>query len=503
MSTLKQTIFVFLISISCFAQENDSTEVSYKKRVLETSEIEFISSYYKQDGNHSAVSGGIGTEKLTDAAANVVLTIPLNADDVLTIDAGFSAYTSASSSNINPFFTDGSYVDNGTNTGASRRIANPTKTQNRDSYDDDDEYGTGTLRPLPYGSPWIESTGASRKDVLTALSANYSHSSDDRTLIWSTNLSVSREYDYQSFGFGGGVAKLSDDKNSEISIKASAYLDRWKAIYPTELHEYATYGIGFQNKGYFKDVTVYDQYGVESTNYLPLYFSAFDNEKRNSYSLSLSYSQVLTKNLQVSVFLDLLYQEGLLSTPYHRIYFADKANYYIGQKRYIPVYDTPNNKGVYRLADDVERLPGSRFKLPIGARLNYYINDLMVLRTYYRFYSDDWGLNSHTASIELPIKVSQSFTAYPMYRFYTQKAMDYFAPFEQHFSSQRYYTSDYDLSSFDSHQFGAGLSYTAVFSPFSIFKFGLKNVDFRYNHYTRSDNLEADIFTIAIKFVNQ
>lgn len=106
MFTLKQTIFVFLISISCFAQENDSTEVSYKKRVLETSEIEFISSYYKQDGNHSAVSGGIGTEKLTDAAANVILTIPLNADDVLTIDAGFSAYTSASSSNINPFFTD-------------------------------------------------------------------------------------------------------------------------------------------------------------------------------------------------------------------------------------------------------------------------------------------------------------------------------------------------------------------------------------------------------------
>lgn len=499
MYTIRKIILVFLLSISGFAQENDSTEVVYKRRILEASEIEFISSYYKQDGSHSAVSGGIGTEKLTDVASNIVLTIPLNADDVLTIDAGFSAYTSASSSNINPFFTDGSYVDNGNNTGASRGYAKNTKDLNRDS--DDDDYGT--IQPLPYGSPWIESTGASRKDVLTTLSANYSHSSDDRNLIWNANLSVSREYDYQSFGFGGGIAKLFNEKNSEISIKASAYLDKWKAIYPTELHEYAKYGFNFQNNGYFENVTVYDQYGLETSNYLPFYFSEFDNEKRNSYSLSLGFSQVLTKELQVSIFMDVLYQEGLLSTPYHRVYFADKANYYIGQKRYIPLYDTPQNKGVYRLADDVERLPDNRFKLPLGARLNYYINDLMVLRTYYRFYSDDWGLVSHTTSIELPIKISNSFTAYPMYRFYTQKALDYFAPFEQHYSSEKYYTSDYDLSSFDSHQYGAGFSYAAVFSPFKIFKFGLKNVDFRYNHYSRSDQLEADIFTIAIKFVNQ
>ncbi|WDO12774.1 DUF3570 domain-containing protein [Flavobacterium sp. WW92] len=499
MYTIRKIIFVFLLSISGLAQENDSTEVVYKRRVLEASEIEFISSYYKQDGSHSAVSGGIGTEKLTDVASNIVLTIPLNADDVLTIDAGFSAYTSASSSNINPFFTDGSYVDNGNNTGASRGYAKSTKDLNRDS--DDDDYGR--IQPLPYGSPWIESTGASRKDVLTTLSANYSHSSDDRNLIWNANLSVSREYDYQSFGFGGGIAKLFNEKNSEISIKASAYLDKWKAIYPTELHEYAKYGFNFQNNGYFENVTVYDQYGLESSNYLPFYFSEFDNEKRNSYSLSLGFSQVLTKELQVSIFMDVLYQEGLLSTPYHRVYFADKANYYIGQKRYIPLYDTPQNKGIYRLADDVERLPDNRFKLPLGARLNYYINDLMVLRTYYRFYSDDWGLVSHTASIELPIKISNSFKAYPMYRFYTQKALDYFAPFEQHYSSEKYYTSDYDLSSFDSHQYGAGFSYAAVFSPFKIFKFGLKNVDFRYNHYSRSDRLEADIFTIAIKFVNQ
>lgn len=99
----EKNIFIFLLSISAFAQQQDTVVPVYKKRVLEAAEVEFIGSYYKQDGKHSAVSGGIGTEQLTDVASNMVLMLPLNADDVLTIDAGFSAYTSASSSNINPF----------------------------------------------------------------------------------------------------------------------------------------------------------------------------------------------------------------------------------------------------------------------------------------------------------------------------------------------------------------------------------------------------------------
>ena len=85
-------------------EENNSIGVEgYKKRVLENTEIDFLSSYYSQDGNNAAVSGGTGTEELTDFTPTIVVSIPLNVDDVLTIDAGVSAYTSASSSNINPF----------------------------------------------------------------------------------------------------------------------------------------------------------------------------------------------------------------------------------------------------------------------------------------------------------------------------------------------------------------------------------------------------------------
>lgn len=90
-----------------------------------------------------------------------------------------------------------------------------------------------------------------------------------------------------------------------------------------------------------------------------------------------------------------------------------------------------------------------------------------------------------------------------MYRYYTQTASDYFAPINTHLSSDRYYTSDYDLSAFDANQYGFGVNYTDIFTGAKIWKFGLKNIDFRYNHYDRSDGLKADIVSLGFKFLMQ
>ena len=124
----------------------------------------------------------------------------------------------------------------------------------------------------------------------------------------------------------------------------------------------------------------------------------------------------------------------------------------------------------------------------------------MVVRTYYRFYRDDWGINSNTASIEIPIKFALGkFTLFPNYRFYNQSKATYFAPFETHLSTSKYYTSDYDLSKFHSHQYGIGLRYTDIFTSLKIFNFGLKSFDLRYSYYDRSDGLTASIMSMGLK----
>ncbi|WP_247672731.1 DUF3570 domain-containing protein [Aquimarina sp. MMG016] len=407
-------IFVFLFTALVVAQEEqEDTSRTYKKRVLEATEVDYLMSYYTQDGDNAAVTGGIGTEELTDITPTIVVSIPLNDDDVLAIDAGISAYTSASSSNVDP-------------------------------YDGD----------VP-ADPFVASSGASKKDVLVSFATTYSHSSDDRNDIWSANVSVASEYDYFSIGFGGSYTKLFNEKNTELSLKANVFLDTWNAIYPSELRDQPD-------------------------------FISFDDESRNSYSLGLGFSQILSKKLQGSLVLDVIQQEGLLSTPFQRVQFADVADVVVQN---------------FIIGDDIERLPDSRFKIAAGGRLHYYINEFFTIRTFYRYYTDDWGINSHTASIEVPIKITDKFTLYPSYRFYNQTAADYFAPFNQHLSTSEFYTSDYDLSDFDANQYGFGVSYTDIFTKLHIWKFGLKSLDLRFRQYERSTGLSASIFSGGLSFV--
>ena len=431
---------MFFIAAVGFSQEKDSSEVAYKKRVLESIEVDFLMSYYKQDGIHSAVSGGNGMEELTNITPTFVVAIPLNDDDILTVDAGISAYSSASSGNINPF-------DSNT------------------------------------PSPWQASSGASAQDVLTSLVLNYSHSSDDRNTIWNGHVSGSVEYDYFSIGFGGGVSRLFNGKNSEVTVNANVYLDTWKPIYPKELQDFADFN-GMNGGIYDNFVIIPGQ--ISSEVYDPSNFKEHNQKNRNSFALSLAFSQVVTKKVQGSIFMDVLYQNGLLSTPYQRVYFADKGDFFINE---------------FQLADDIERLPDNRFKLPIGTRWNFYLNEKFTLRTYYRYYFDDWDILSHTFNIEIPYKLTDKFTLIPMFRYYSQQQSKYFAPYEGHVSTDKFYTSDYDLSTFTANQFGFGFGYTDIFTNAKIWKFGLKNIDFRYNHYDRSDGLSANIFTFGIKFV--
>ncbi len=481
---------LFFITHSFAQKQSKDSTATYKKRVLETIEIDFLSSYYTQDGDNAAVTGGIGTEELTDLASDIVISIPLNDDDVLTINATVSAYTSASSSNLNPF----------DNTGAS-------KGEDDDDEDDDEnkQNFNSKLANSVTGSPWVESTGASQKDVWINGNISYSHSSDDRNKIWSANLNFANEYDYTSFGFGGSHTWLFNEKNTEFGVKGNAFFDTWNPKYPTELDSYLEADKNL-NGGFFFPIDILDQNGNitdknGATTWSPDKYSYIEDKSRNTFSLSLSFSQILSKNAQFSIFLDLAQQEGWLSSPLQRVYFRDRANFYVGNASSIPNYTSSSNRDVFQLADDIERLPSTRFKTPIGARFNYYINEIFVVKTYYRYYTDNWGVNAHTAEVEVPIKITDKFTLYPTYRYYTQTAADYFAPFEENLSTQEFYTSDYDLSSFNANQYGLGLKYTDIFTKIHIWKLRMKSAEIRYNHYERDTGLASDIITLGFSYI--
>ena len=482
---------------------------AYKKKVLENTEVDFLMSLYGQDGVHSPVNGGIGTEKLSDQTAAIIISIPLNADDVLTVDAGISAYTSASSSNVNPFMNSTSTPLKSLSWGIKGLVASGASGGGGGGGGGGNTGGGGGPVPIqnavnPVGTPWLASTGASHAEKLKSLSTTYSHSSDDRNLIWGSNISLSSEFTYSSFGFGGNVTKLYNEKNTEIGLKGSVFLDQWRRIYPTELKEYQLIGDGFQYLGYFAGVNILDQSGktITSTDYLPSGFKPWANAGRNSYSMSFYVSQIVSKKFQAALFFDLVLQQGMLSTPYHRIYFADKPHYYIGTASDIAHYTSSANTGVYQLADAIETLPNTRFKIPLGIRMNYLINEMFVFRSYYRYYYDDWGLQAHTVNLDLPVKLSKAFTFTPSFRFYSQGQVNYFGPYLSHLSTEKYFTSDYDLSKFVSKQYSVALGYTDIFTQFKIRSLALKSVNLKYSHYDRSDGLTANIVSLGVKFVD-
>jgi len=373
-------------------------------------EVDILGSYYQQNGDHSAVEGGIGSQHLTDVAPTILLNVPLDSTTRLAANVGIDYYASASSDKIDQVMS----------------------------------------------SP-------SASDVRYHADFGLSHTLADKLTTVGAGLGVSKEYDYLSFNFVGSWARTSLDGNRQLSVSGQAFLDRITLITPAELRPGGT-----------RD----HKYG---------------SDNRQSFTLSVVYAQVLSKRLQASVSIEPVVQRGLLSTPFQRVYFYDSS----------PALGTPGQLGT-ALA---EQLPRLRYKYPASLRLTYYATDLVQLRGFYRFYNDNFGIRAHTFEVEVPVKVSPFLTVYPFYRYHTQTAADYFAPYLAHSVLDNYYTSDYDLSAFSANKAGLGLRYAPLYglgrfkTPFGhgITKF--KSLDLRYGYYRQSSGLTANVVSFNLAFV--
>ena len=291
---------IFLVLATCFV----SVFVNGQVESSESTSAQFLFNYYDQNGEHSAVTGGIGSEDLNVIASNIIVHLVPDTVKWYDFELGVDVITSASTDNID-----------------------------------------------------FNVSSASRKDGRTHVLVGYGRYLKSNWLI-GFNVSGSVESDYLSKGVGFSMKKKLNSMLS-FSVIGQYYNDDLR-------RGWYLYGKGIELV-----------YPVELRS-----IEWFDNHKRSSYSLSASWNQIVNKRLQFALIGDIVYQEGLLSTPFHRVFFEDQL--------------TPN----------VELLPASRLKIPLAVRINYQTPLDLVVRSYYRFYTDDFGIVAHTANIELAISIT-------------------------------------------------------------------------------------------------
>ena len=395
-------VIAFYISIlGVHAQNTPTTDSSYSLRKLHIDEINLVSGYYHQDGDNSAVTGGIGTEKLTDFANTIDIQVSKynfkGNKNTFRFELGVDHYTSASSDKIDPNSV----------------------------------------------------SSASMSDTRVYPSLNWTHTNGKTGIAFGFTGSYSHEYDYESRGVGVNLTRISKNKNTQFDAKVNGFFDTWRVILPVELRS-ASDGSGSES----------DSRGV-------------DMKPRTSFNASLSLSQVINPRLQALFIIEPAYQQGLLATKYQRDYFTDGT-------------------------EKAETLPGKRYKLPVGIRFNYFLDDHFVIRTFYRYYMDDWGVRAHTAEVEVPVKLNSFFSLSPFYRYYSQQGTRYFTPYGQHNPSANYFTSDYDLSTLHSHYVGLNVRTAPPKGVFNIQEF--KALELRYGHYIRSTGLNSNLLTLQLTF---
>ncbi len=393
--------------VSLFRPVGDPEPSEYNPQALHVDEINLVSSYYWQNGDHSPVTGGIGTEKVTDISNGIDLKMvwgdPKVKQNFLTLGLGIDHHTSASAAYVNV-------------SGASK---------------------TGGSRVYP-SIDWT--TENIKKGSSFGIGAYYSG-----------------EYNYQSLGTDIHFSQKTADKNGEFTAKLQAYFDQVKMIYPSEFIPTTTTTIVTSASG--------TSVGGGKAN--------IPSSPRNTYSASFGYSQIINSRMQIMFLLDGVAQNGYLGLPFHRVYF---------------------NTG----KDTIEHLPSNRFKLPIGVRLNYFLGDNVILRSYYRYYMDSWGIKSNTAGLETVVKITPFFSVSPFYRYYDQTAAKYFAPYEAHSPTDEYYTSNYAYAQFHANFYGVGFR---VAPPKGVFGWqNLHDLELRYGHYSQTTDLVSNVVSLSLGF---
>jgi hypothetical protein len=177
---------------------------------------------------------------------------------------------------------------------------------------------------------------------------------------------------------------------------------------------------------------------------------------RQFYSVGLT--QILTRNLIMGLSVETIADEGFLNNPYRSVRYQDSTS---------PV----------GFSFEPELYPNTRVSTAVGLRARYFLPYRAAIQVDYRFFTDTWGILSHTGAISYTHPWGP-LTLTGKYRFYTQDQADFYSDLFSRSEATNFRARDKELSQFVSQTFRAQASYELFRDGWSFLEKASVNLTF-------------------------
>lgn len=316
---------------------------------------------------------------------------------------------------------------------------------------------------IPTGTPTVQKFQTMPQETRSQPQVNIKYYFDDYTLGVSGGLS-----DEPDFLSNFASLNLSHEFNDKLTTITGGYGVSSNTI-SRNTSSMSMAGMGGMNA---------PQFGP--TQYPDLHASSLYN------SFSAGLSQVLSKNTLFQSSFNYTNQNGYLSNPYKDVYIRGvitPAQYYaMSVDNASTDWSAITDLQVVGIELFRENRPTQRNIWSFSNQLNHFMPEFdATLHFDYRFYIDDWGINSHTFSMKWFQALPGGIVVTPSIRYYSQTQADFFAPYFLAPRADGFYSSDYRLSAFGDLSGGIAIS--------KLFAKGVK-LDASFEYVTHAGGLK-------------
>lgn len=215
-------------------------------------------------------------------------------------------------------------------------------------------------------------------------------------------------------------------------------------------------------------------------------------KRTRTVSIRGSATQILTRDAVGQLIYEYGNNDGYLSSPYRYVGFGTMGEAFSGTCK------LPSR------SCQLEVNPDARTRHALALRGRHALGESMSVGGGYRFYMDDWSLNSHTLDADIAWVLSPQWVLGGELRYYTQGAADHYQAFYLQDQNLSYFTSDKELSPLSSTRGGlrvvrtldlddAGSRMRTVLSGAYTY--------FGYDDFLRVSAIHAVEATLALEFL--